>query len=109
MAAVQAAIIWFERVKLTGIRIELVAAPELPHGQDRRVVPDPAAPPLWARFYEIGTDRPIFGGRDTIIRYSLAEVEAERRAGYRWYVDDPRRLLERDYPAWAAKWLPKKS
>ena len=109
MAAVQAAIIWFERVKLTGIRIELVAAPELPHGQDRRVVPDPAAPPLWARFYEIGTDRPIFGGRDTIIRYSLAEVAAERRAGYRWYVDDPRRLLERDYPAWAAKWLPKKS
>jgi PelA/Pel-15E family pectate lyase len=65
-------------------------------------------PPLWARFYEIGTNRPIFGGRDAVIRYSLAEVEPERRAGYRWYVDDPRQLLERDYPKWAARWLDRK-
>lgn len=107
IAAVQGAIAWFESAKLTGIRVDRVPAPTpaLPHRFDRVVVADPTAPPLWARFYEIGTNRPIFGGRDTIIRYHLAEIELERRAGYRWYVEEPARLLEKDYPAWAARWI----
>ena len=104
IASVQAAVAWFQKVTLTGIRVVLVPAPDLPHGADRRLVADPAAPPLWARFYEIGTDRPIFSGRDAIIRYRMDEIEPERRAGYRWYIDDPRRLLDQDYPAWAARW-----
>ena len=101
--AVEAAIAWFESAKLTGIRLDTPAAPELPHGHDRVIVADPSAPPLWARFYEIGTNRPIFGGRDTKIRYSLAEVEPERRGGYRWYIDEPAELLARDYPRWKQK------
>ncbi len=101
--AVESAIAWFQAVKLTGIRLDTPVAPELPHGHDRVIVADPSAPPLWARFYEIGTNRPIFGGRDTKIRYSLAEVEPERRGGYRWYLDDPAKLLERDYPRWKQK------
>ena len=32
-------------------------------GSDVVVVPDASAPPLWARFYEIGTNRPIFSGQ----------------------------------------------
>ena len=60
---------------------------------------------MWARFYEIGTNRPIFGGRDAVIRYDLSEVEPERRGGYRWYVFEPAQLLARDYPRWAARWL----
>ena len=68
------------------------------------VVPDPAAPPLWARFYEIGTNRPIFSGRDSVVRYQLSEIEYERRNGYRWYVDRPAKLLAEDYPKWNAKW-----
>ena len=104
VAAIQGAVAWLEEAKLTGIRLHQPSAPELPHGHDRIVVADPSAPPLWARFYEIGTNRPIFGGRDTVIRYDLAEVEAERRGGYRWYVDEPLQLLERDYPRWAKKW-----
>ncbi len=105
IAAVQGAVTWFELVKITGLRVVVVPAPGLPHGADRKVVPDPHAPPLWARFYEIGTNRPIFGGRDAVIRYSLAEIEPERRAGYRWYVEEPAKLIERDYPEWAARWL----
>ena len=38
----------------------------------------------WARFYEIGTNRPIFSGRDGIVRYDISEIEAERRTGYAW-------------------------
>lgn len=102
--AVKSAAAWFERSRITGMRVEEIAAPELPHGFDKRVVADPAAGPLWARFYEIGTNRPIFGGRDTRIHYTLAEVEPERRAGYRWYTDRPQRLLDVDYPAWARRW-----
>ncbi|MBS0632580.1 MAG: pectate lyase [Verrucomicrobia bacterium] len=105
IAAVQGAVAWFEQVKLTGIRVIAIPDPKLPHGHDRKVVADPSAPPLWARFYEIGTNRPIFGGRDTIIRYTLAEVEPERRGGYRWYVEEPAKLLEKDYPRWAARWI----
>jgi PelA/Pel-15E family pectate lyase len=106
IAAVQGAVNWLEQAKLSGIRIDRVPAPDLPRGFDRVVVADAAAPPLWARFYEIGTNRPLFGGRDARIHYALAEIEPERRSGYHWYVDKPRALLAQAYPRWAAKWLP---
>jgi PelA/Pel-15E family pectate lyase len=104
--AVSGAVRWFERAKLTGIRLEHKPAAGSPYGFDRVVVADPAAPPLWARFYEIETNRPIFSGRDAVIHYTLAEIEPERRNGYRWYLDEPRALLEKHYPRWARKNLP---
>ena len=103
IAAVAAAVDWFKRVKITGLRYERMSAPALPKGRDMVVMPDPAAGPLWARFYEIGTNRPIFIGRDAVIHYALSEIEHERRIGYRWYVDSPARLLAKDYPAWQAR------
>ena len=54
----------------------------------------------WARFYEIGTNRPIFAGRDGIVRYSVNEIEQERRDGYAWYGVWPRTLLSTQYPTW---------
>jgi PelA/Pel-15E family pectate lyase len=76
----------------------------LPNGFDRVVVEDASAKPLWARFYEIGANRPIFSGRDSVIKYSLAEIEHERRTGYGWYTSAPAALLEKDYPGWRKKW-----
>ena len=76
--AVHAGARWFESAKLAGIRQVVVDG-------DKRIVADPAAPPLWARFYEIGTNRPIFSGRDGVLKSSIAEIEAERRNGYAWY------------------------
>ena len=64
------------------------------------VVKDEKAPPLWARMYEVGTDRPIFASRDGIKVYSLAEVDRERRTGSGWYGSWPRELLEQEYPRW---------
>lgn len=52
----------------------------------------------WARFYEIGTNRPIFSGRDGIVRYDIMEIEAERRHGYAWYGTWAQELLRR---AWS--------
>jgi PelA/Pel-15E family pectate lyase len=102
--SVEAAVEWFRRSKIEGIRVIPKPAPGTPKGTDMTVVPDPSAPPLWARFYDISTNRPMFCGRDGIVKQTLAEIEYERRNGYRWYVDRPARLLESEYPEWKRKW-----
>jgi PelA/Pel-15E family pectate lyase len=98
--AIESAVDWFRAVKITGIRVELKTASEMGAKFDRVVVEDANAPLLWARFYEIGTNRPIFSGRDGVVHYRMSEIEQERRTGYRWYVDRPAKLLDEEYPAW---------
>jgi pectate lyase len=99
--AVQGGAAWFEAAKLTGIRVEK-------QGGDKVVVSDPAAPPLWARFYEIASNRPFFCGRDGVKKNRLADIEAERRNGYAWY-GNWGESVARQYAAWSAKWLGPKS
>jgi hypothetical protein len=41
-------------------------------------------PNTWARFYELGTNKPIYGDRDGKIHYRLDEISEERRRGYAW-------------------------
>lgn len=94
--AVEAAVAWFRANQIKGIRWERVAG-------ENKVVKDENAPPIWARFYEIGTMKPIFIGRDAVIRYDVSEIERERRNGYAWYVESPNALLEKDYPQWKEK------
>jgi pectate lyase len=101
--AVDGAVQWFEAAKLTGIRLETRKDAKSPTGVNRVVVKDAAAPPLWARFYEIGTNRPIFSDRDGVARRELADIGYERRNGYAWLGNWPQRLLEKEYPAWKAK------
>ncbi|MES2692279.1 MAG: pectate lyase [Verrucomicrobiota bacterium] len=38
----------------------------------------------WARMYELGTNRPIYGDVDGNLHYTLAELTPERRNGYGW-------------------------
>jgi PelA/Pel-15E family pectate lyase len=90
--AIDAGVAWFEAAKLKGIRQTKVDG-------DKKIVNDPDAPPLWARFYEIGTNRPFFSGRDGVKKYSIAEIESERRNGYAWYGE-----WGRDLPAHYAAW-----
>ena len=103
IAAVDAAAAWLEKVKLPGIRVEDRPQEGTPRGYDRFVVEDPAAEPMWARFYEIGTNRPIFADRDGVKKYSLAEIGIERRTGYQWLKYWPKNTLEKTYPAWKAR------
>ncbi len=102
IAAIEGAVEWLEESKITGIRWDKTDA-SAPGGVDRLVVLDPTAPPLWARFYELGTNRPIFAGREGVVRYKIEEIERERRLGYAWYVNSPVALLQKDYPAWKAR------
>jgi PelA/Pel-15E family pectate lyase len=62
------------------------------------------AGPLWARFYSLGDPakgggKPIFGDRDKTIHDDVSEISLERRNGYAWYGDGPKRTLE-EYADW---------
>ena len=98
--AVDSAIKWFEQTELKGLKWVEKADPSQPGGIDRVVVKDPDGGSTWARFYEIGSNRPIFAGRDGVVKYNVAEIEHERRTNYNWYVDGPAKLLKREYPTW---------
>ena len=103
VVSIKSAVEWFEKSKLTGIKWVAKPDPSKLHSFDRVVVKDPNAGPLWARFYDIQTNRPIFVGRDSIVKYDVAEIEDERRNGYAWYVDSAADLLSKEYPKWLAK------
>ncbi len=100
--SIESAIKWFERSQIKGIKV--INKPDnTQFGHDNIVVEDKNAPPIWARFYEIETNRPIFIGRDAVNKYSLAEIEQERRVGYGYYTESPSKLLNEDYPKWKKK------
>lgn len=104
IAAIEGAVAWLRSVPVTGMRLDHVRGAD---GRDeRRLVPDPAAPPLWARFYELGTNRPLFLDRDSVFNYDFMQVGRERRSGYDYLGTWPASLLERDYPAWRARISP---
>jgi PelA/Pel-15E family pectate lyase len=42
------------------------------------------SPGIWARMYEIGTNTPIYGDRDGIIKYRVEDLTPERQTGYSW-------------------------
>ena len=105
--SVQSAVKWFEDSKIKGIRVEEFNTPDFQTPlrtlkTDHRVVEDKSAPPIWARFYEIGTHKPLFSNRKSELLYSMAEVDRERRA-YGWYTYQPQTVLDQ-YPAWQKKW-----
>lgn len=100
IAAVEGAVAWFKANGIPDIAVERFTDAQ---GQpDRRVVAAPGQT-LWARFYELGTNRPVFIGRDSVLRGSLAEIEQERRAGYNYYDASAAQLIARDYPAWRTR------
>jgi PelA/Pel-15E family pectate lyase len=97
VTAVENAIAWYRTNMIVGYRIDRKQTPE---GWKYSFIKDPAAKPLWGRFYEISTMKPVFLGRDGVIRYDIKDIEAERAGGYAWYVNSPERLIEKDYPKW---------
>ena len=101
--AVDAAAAWLESAKLPGLKVEQITDKNSPEGTDKVVVKDTNARPMWARFYDIETGQAIFAGRDGVKKYSLAEIEYERRDGYSWLGYWPEALLVKEYPAWKAK------
>lgn len=108
VAAVGHAVAWFKASRIYDTRVKTIPAermvtPFRVSTSDRVVVIDSTAPPIWTRYYELGTHRPMFCNRDSKVVYSLAEVTRERRDGYGWYTYSPQEVLN-EYPAWYARW-----
>ena len=97
--SIVAAVGWFNLVKIEGYKYVDIVAPGEPKGKDRVILPE-AGNTIWARFYEIGTNRPFFSGRDSQKKYDVKEIESERRNGYAWYGTWPEKLLQTEYPEW---------
>ncbi len=105
--SINSAVKWFEDSKIFGIKVVTVQAEPTEYiyhstNIDKVVVEDPSAPPIWTRFYELGTHRPLFSNRDGIKVYSLDKVERERRTGYAWYTYSPQIILDK-YNDWLLK------
>lgn len=100
IAAVKGGIEWFKKSKIEGYKFEEIKTAE---GRDRVLTAEPGSV-IWARFYDLKTNEPFFSGRDGQRKKTLAEIEKERRVGYAWYVDAPKKLIEEDYPKWEAKY-----
>lgn len=66
-------------------------------GDDKYIEPIPRAlawykrselsPNRWARYYELTTNKPIYGDRDGKIYYRLQDISKERQTGYGWESD----------------------
>lgn len=76
--AVNAGASWYESAMIKGYRYQRSKT-------DPTLTADAGAGALWARFYEIDTNRPIFSDRDGVVKYNLDEIGSERRGGYSWY------------------------
>jgi PelA/Pel-15E family pectate lyase len=91
--AIRAAAAWFKKTAIYGQSYGRTA-------DGRGLTPTPGAGPIWARFYQIDTDTPIFGDRDKSIHDNVSELSRERRNGYSWFGAAPQRALDR-YEKWA--------
>jgi len=105
IVAVEGAVKWFENHKVEGIRLEKQVNKD--GEKDLIVVPDANAKPMWARFYDLDTEKPYFCDRDGIKKNTLAEIGYERRNGYGWYTNLPEKILKA-YPKWEKDWGAKK-
>ena len=94
VAAVHSAAAWFAKTEIKGKSFQVVGK------ESRKLIDAPGHAPMWARYYEVGTDKPLFGDRDQTIHDDVNELSRERRKGYGWFKDTPKRVLEH-YLKWA--------
>jgi pectinesterase len=100
--SVQSAMEWLDSHRIKNTRWDSFTNKD--GKRDRRIINDPKAGDLWARFYDLDTELPYVCDRDGIKKKTLEEIGYERRNGYSWYTDAPKEVFDL-YPAWKAKWI----
>ncbi len=101
IAAVSDAASWFKKVEIFGYRYgsgNFFVDRRSPQG--RMLQKDPGAGPIWARFYQLGTNTPIFGDRNKKIYDNVNELSRERRNGYAWFNQEGIAMLA-EYQTWS--------
>jgi len=69
--------------------------------EGRHVIEQKGAGPLWARFYALDTQQPVFGDRDKTLHDDMNDLSQERRNGYAWYNTEPASAITM-YETWCA-------
>lgn len=94
--AIRAAGAWFKKTAIYGQTYG-------PTANGRGLTSTPGAGPIWSRYYQLDTDKPIFGDRDRSIHDDLYELSSERRNGYSWFGTDPQVALDR-FEKWSQQY-----
>lgn len=89
--SIHAAAAWIKSSALTGYTYDFATGRHDAPGEG----------PVWARMYDIGSNRPIFSDRNGIRLYDWNELR-DRRLGYGWYTYVPVLAL-RQYENWARR------
>ncbi|WP_027379582.1 pectate lyase [Chryseobacterium daeguense] len=97
--SVKSAVNWFKQNKIEGYSYSVSKV----NGKAVRTLKEEKNSVIWARFYDIKTNKPIFGDRDGSVKYNYNEVSEERRNGYSWYGDFAEKLINKEYPKWIEK------
>jgi PelA/Pel-15E family pectate lyase len=109
IASIEGAVAWLKRSRIDGMRLETFTLPAPikydyhTATTDRRLVADPSAPPLWARFYDLKDNTVVLANRDGKRVAAYADIHPERRSGYSWYGEWAAHIINVDYPAWRAR------
>jgi PelA/Pel-15E family pectate lyase len=94
-AAIEAGLTWFERSTLFGWR------PVKRDGRNLWEQGASATEPMWARFYDLHTNEPIFAGaQDGIVYDSFETMARNNRFGYAFFTPKAQVLLGKEQAAW---------
>lgn len=97
--SVKSAVNWFKQNKIEGYSYNVTKQ----NGKTIRVLAEEKNSVIWARFYDVNTNKPIFGDRDGSVKYNYNEVSEERRNGYSWFGDFADKLINKEFPKWVEK------
>jgi PelA/Pel-15E family pectate lyase len=95
-ASIQAGVAWLKEHATTGF--EYTGGRGIEGG--RQLKPKEGAGPLWARYYSVPGQKPIFGDRDKTLHDDVNELTLERRNGYSWWSGGEQKTID-NYAAWA--------
>lgn len=97
--SIRAAVKWFDESRVKGYAYEVSKQ----NGKAVRTLSKKEGSSIWARFYDIPTNKPIFGDRDGSVKFNYDDVSEERRNGYSWFNDGGTKLIEKEFPKWLKK------
>ncbi|MFP3593097.1 pectate lyase [Chryseobacterium sp. SIMBA_038] len=97
--SIKSAVNWFKQNKIEGYSYNVTKQ----NGKAVRTLAEDKNSIIWARFYDINNNKPLFGDRDGSVKYNYNDVSEERRNGYSWFGDAPDKLINKEFPKWAQK------
>lgn len=94
--SIRSAIQWFKESKIDGYTYNVSKESE----KAIRTLSKKEGSAVWARFYDIPTNKPVFGDRDGSVKFNYEDISEERRMGYSWYNESGTKLIENEFPKW---------